>query len=179
MIDRTRGEVHIGEVIDMVADAFEQVINAGPLAREPCMKLKISLMDTKLHEDAIHRGPAQVYPAVRDAIRAAMQGANATIFEPIQVLQIDSEMKYMSSITSLVQSKRGQVINVEQEGEHISMRAKMPVAEMMGFASDLRGATEGRGMFSIVDQLFAKLSPDLREKVIRQIRQRKGLAENE
>src|SRR3989338_3497499 len=41
LLDKTKGEVHIGEVIDMVADAFEQVIDAGPLAREPCMKLKI------------------------------------------------------------------------------------------------------------------------------------------
>ncbi|HLD37204.1 MAG TPA: elongation factor EF-2 [Candidatus Nanoarchaeia archaeon] len=179
LLDKTKGEVHIGEVIDMVADAFEQVIDAGPLAREPCMKLKILLMDTKLHEDAIHRGPAQVYPAVRDGIRGAMESANATVFEPVQVLQIDSEMRYMSNVTSLVQSKRGQMMHVEQEGEHISMRVKMPVSEMIGFASDLRGATEGRGTFSVVDQLFAKLPNELRDKTIKQIRQRKGLAENE
>ena len=61
--DDTRGEVHIGEVIEMVLDAFEMVVDQGPLAREPCIKMKISLDDTKLHEDAIHRGPAQVYPA--------------------------------------------------------------------------------------------------------------------
>ena len=58
-LDETRGEVHIGEVIEMIMDAFEMVMDAGPLAREPCMKMKISLIDIRLHEDAIHRGPAQ------------------------------------------------------------------------------------------------------------------------
>ena len=68
-MDETRGEVHIGEVIEMIMDAFEMVMDEGPLAREPCMKMKVSLVDIKLHEDAIHRGPAQVYPAVREAIQ--------------------------------------------------------------------------------------------------------------
>ena len=71
--DETRGEVHIGEVIEMILDAFEMVMDQGPLAREPCMRMKVTLEDIKLHEDAIHRGPAQVYPAVREAITEAMK----------------------------------------------------------------------------------------------------------
>lgn len=177
--DRTRGEVHIGEILDMVMDAFEQVVNAGPLAREPCLKLKIMLTDTKLHEDAIHRGPAQVYPAVRTATRESMQDAKTVMFEPVQVLQIEAPLKYMGEITKLIQSKRGQMLNVEQEGEHISMRVKMPVAEMIGLAGDLRGATEGRATFALVDQMFERMPTEIQIKIVRQIRNRKGLAENE
>ncbi len=177
--DRTRGEVHIGEIIDMVMDAFEQVVNAGPLAREPCLKIKAILQDTKLHEDAIHRGPAQVYPAVRDAMRAAMNDAKTVIFEPLQILQIEAPLKYMGEITKLVQSKRGQMLNVEQEPTHVSMRVKLPVQEMIGLAGDLRGATEGRGTFSLVDQMFERMPTEIQNKVVKQIRDRKGLAENE
>jgi len=177
--ERTRGEVHIGEVIDMVCDAFEQVVNAGPLAREPCVKMKAILIDTKLHEDAIHRVPAQVYPAVRDAIRAAMQDAKTVMFEPIQILQVEAPLSYMGEITRLVQSKRGQLLNVDQEIDTISMKVKMPVAEMIGLAGDLRGATEGRASFSLVDQMFERMPTEIQEKVIRQIRNRKGLADNE
>ena len=79
-MDETRGEVHMIEVLDMVLDAFEMVMDQGPLAREPCMKMKVSLMDIKLHEDAIHRGPAQVYPAVRESITEAMKKRKNTIF---------------------------------------------------------------------------------------------------
>ena len=80
-LDETRGEVHIGEVIDMVLDAFEMVVDAGPLAREPCMRMKVSLIDIRLHEDAIHRGPAQVYPAVREGMTEAIKTAGAALFE--------------------------------------------------------------------------------------------------
>ena len=177
--ERTRGEVHMGEVIDMVCDAFEQVVNAGPLSREPCVKMKAMLVDTKLHEDAIHRGPAQVYPAVRDTIRASMQDAKTVMFEPIQILQVEAPLSYMGEITRLVQSKRGQLLNVDQEIDSVSMKVKMPVAEMIGLAGDLRGATEGRASFSLVDQMFERMPTEIQEKVIRQIRNRKGLADNE
>lgn len=175
LMDQTRGIVHIGEVIEMVRDAFEQVMREGPLAREPGVKLKVALTDCKLHEDAIHRGPAQVLPAVREALRGAMVNAKAVIFEPLQILQIESPVEYMSEISKLVQNKRGQLLDMKQEGEHLTVRAKMPVAEMFGLASDLRSATNGRGVYFIVDQMFEKLQTDLQQKVIKQIRERKGL----
>jgi len=177
--DQTRGVVQIGEVIEMVLDAFEQVMVGGPLAREPCMKLKVSLMDTKLHEDAIHRGPAQVYPAMREAIRGAMAQAKTMIYEPLQVLQIEAPSQYMGELSKLVANKRGQLISMDQQGEQLTVKAKMPVAEMFGLASDLRSATGGRGNYFIVDQEFEKLPEGLQEKIIKQIRQRKGLGENE
>ncbi len=174
LVDMTRGEVHIGEVIEMVTDAFEQVIIGGPLAKEPCFKVRVMLVDTKLHEDAIHRGPAQVYPAVRDAIRAAMLNARPVMFEPVQTLQIDAPADYTGEISKLVQNRRGQLLDLQQEGEHLIVKAKMPVAEMFGFTSDLRSATGGRGNEFLVDQNFEKLPQELQEKIIRQIKERKG-----
>jgi len=179
LLDCTKGEVHIGEVIEMVLDAFEQVMDAGPLAREPCAKLKISLADIKLHEDAIHRGPAQVYPAVRDAITEAMRNANATMFEPIQTHLIEAPLDMMGDVTKLVSSKRGQLLDVTNEGGQTQIKAEIPVAEMIGWASDLRSATEGRGVSSLMDQTFKKMPRELQENVIRKIRDRKGLAENQ
>ncbi len=178
-LEKTRGEVHIGEVIDLVLDAFEQVCNNGPLTREPCMKMKISLVDTKLHEDAIHRGPAQVYPAIRDAIHLAMRDANACLFEPIQVHLIEAPSDFLSSVTGLISSKRGQLLDVRQEASGVTVKGKIPVAEMIGWSNDLRSATEGRGVSSLVDQTFEKMPNELQLETIRKIRQRKGLAENQ
>jgi len=178
-LNKIKGEVHIGEVIDLVLDAFEQVVNAGPIAREPCTKLKVSLVDIKLHEDAIHRGPAQVYPAVRDAMRAAMLTAKPVLFEPLQTLLFEAPLNFMGAVTKLIQSKRGQLIDVQQSAVDCAIKAKMPVAEMIGLASDLRSATEGRGSFSMIDQSFEKMPGNIQEIVVKQIRSRKGLAENE
>ncbi len=177
-LNKTKGEVHIGEVIDMVMDGFEQVIDAGVLAREPCMKLKVSLIDIKLHEDAIHRGPAQVYPAMRDAIRMSIDSASPSIFEPVQTLLVESPIDFMGDVTSLFQGKRGQILDIKQEA-HMEMKVNLPVAEMIGLASDLRSATEGRGTFSMIDQKFEKVPTNLQPEVVKKIRDRKGMAENE
>ncbi len=178
LIDGTRGEVHIGEVIEMVIEGFEQVMNEGPLAREPGMKMKVTLTDTKLHEDAIHRGPAQVLPAVRDAIKEAMLKAQAAMYEPMQIIEIDAPAQFLGEISKLVQNKRGQLQDVEQSDEYIKVKSKLPVAEMFGLTNDLRSATEGRGSHYVIDQVFERLPFDLQQKVITNIRKRKGLTEN-
>ncbi len=175
LIDGTRGIVHIGEIIEMVMDMFEDVMNAGPIAREPCFSVKVILDDVKLHEDAIHRGPAQLYPAVRDGIRGAMLMARPVIFEPVQTLSFEAPVDFMGEISKLIQNKRGQLIDVQQESETITVIGKLPVGEMFGLASDLRSATEGRGSSSLVDQTFEKLPEELQAKVIQKIRDRKGL----
>jgi elongation factor 2 len=178
-LDKTKGEVHMQEVIELMLDAFEQVIKAGPIAREPCIKLKVSIVDIKLHEDAIHRGPAQVYPAVRDSIRAAFDTAKPCIYEPVQTMLFEGPIDFMGEMTKLIQSKRGQLISVEQTPATVELRAKLPVAEMIGLASDLRSATEGRGTFSMVDQAFEKMPRSIQEDVVKKVRSRKGLAANE
>lgn len=179
LLDKTRGIVAIGEVIELVMDAFEQVCDQGPLAREPSMKLKVSLIDCKLHEDAIHRGPAQVIPAVRDAIKLCMLDAKPVLFEPLQLLKFEGPINFMSEIISIIQSKRGQIYNVTQEEDRVSIEAKMPVSEMLGLSNDLRSATEGRATFYLIDQMFDQVPRELQEKIIKQIRDRKGLSENQ
>jgi len=178
-LDETRGEVHIGEVIEMILDAFEMVMDEGPLARDPCMKLKVTLSDIRLHEDAIHRGPAQVYPAVRDAIKEAMKSANPVILEPLQIHVIDMPGEYMGAVTKLVGSKRGQMLDMKQEEGTAEIKAKIPVAEMIGWSNDLRSTTEGKGISSILDQTFEKVPAAIQDSIIRKIRDRKGLSENQ
>jgi len=175
LIDSSKGIVHIGEVIELIMDGFEQVMREGPLAREPGIKMVVRLKDTTLHEDAIHRGPSQVLPAVRESIRGAMVDAQAVLFEPLQILQVDIPAEYLGEISKLAGNKRGQLLTVEQEGVHITCKIKLPVAEMFGLSNDLRSATEGRGSFFVVDQAFERLPNELQDKVIKSIRQRKGL----
>lgn len=175
LIDDTRGQVHMGEVIELIMDMFEDVIKAGPVAREPCTKIKVLLKDMKLHEDAIHRGPAQVYPAVREGIRLAMMDAKPIIFEPVQIMLFEAPAEFTGEISKLVSNKRGQLLDMEQTEAQVSIKAKIPVGEMFGFSSELRSATGGRGIQSLIDQKFEKMPEELQTKLRSQIMQRKGL----
>ncbi len=178
-VDQTKGIVQINEIMEMVLDMFEDVMNAGPIAKEPCINVRVNLVDCKLHEDAIHRGPAQIYPTVREGIRTAMMGAGPVVFEPKQILHIEAPADCMGEISKLISNKRGQLLEMNQEGVLVIARAKMPVGEMFGWSSDLRSATGGRGNSSLVDQMFEKLPAELQEKIVKQIRERKGLTEGQ
>ncbi len=177
--DATRGIVQIGEIMELILDMFEDVMNAGPLAREPCVKVKVVLDDAKLHEDAIHRGPAQTYPAVRDGIRGAMMQAGPVMYEPLQIHLIEAPIEYTGDLTKLVSNKRGTLLDMRQEGMMVVLTAKLPVAEMLGWSSDLRSATGGRGYSSLKDQTFEKIPGELQGKIIQQLRTRKGLTEGQ
>jgi len=175
-MDNTRGIVHIGEVMEMLLDMFEDIMKGGPLAKEPCIGIMVKLNDLKLHEDTIHRGPAQFYPAVRESLRGAIMQAGPVLFEPLQTLRIEAPNEYMGELSKLVSSKRGQLLSMDQEGEITVMIAKMPVGELIGWSNDLRSATGGRGNSSLVDQTFEKLPGELQDKIRNQIISRKGLS---
>ncbi len=176
-IDETRGQVHVGEVMEMVLDMFEDVMKSGPLAREPCVKMKVCLKDMKLHEDAIHRGPAQTYPAVREGIKDAIRQAGAVMYEPLQILLIEAPVVHMGDVSKLVSNRRGQLLDMEQEGSQLNAHAKMPVAELFGWSSDLRSATAGRGISSLADQMFERAPAEQQERIVKSIRERKKLSE--
>ncbi len=175
LVESTKGVIHIGEIIEMIIEMFEDVMGAGPIAREPCIGLKVSIMDAKLHEDSIHRGPAQLYPAVREGIRGAILNSGAVLYEPRQTLQFEAPAEFLGDIIKLVSNKRGQLLETNQEGDHIVIKGKIPVAEMFGLASEVRSITSGRGAYFLVDQIYEKLPDELQGKVIQQIRERKGL----
>ena len=177
--DQTRGLVLLPEAIDSIMDGWRLVIDGGPLAKEPVMKTKLILLDAKLHVDHMHRGPAQIYPAVRLGMFEAMKKGGAAVLEPIQTHLVEAPVDFMGAVTQLIGSKRGVLLDVQQEGIDTHIKAKIPVAEMIGWSNDLRSSTEGRGISSLMDQHFQKLPGELQNDVIRKIRTRKGLAENQ
>lgn len=177
--DRTRGIVLLGEIIESIMDGWKLIVDGGPLAREQLTKTKVVLHDIKIHVDHMHRGPAQVYPAMRLGMQQAMQQAGAGLLEPIQTHMIEAPLDFMGTVTNLVASKRGILMDVQQEAGQVMVKAQIPVAEMIGWSNDLRSATEGRGISSLMDQQFRPLPRELQAQVIYKIRQRKGLSENQ
>ena len=178
LVDVTKGIQYLNETMELVTEAFERVMDNGPLCGEPCTGIKIKLTDAKLHEDAIHRGPAQVLPAVSDAIKEAVLRAKPTLLEPVQVIRIDVPEELMSNAMNQVQNRRGTVLDVKTEMGAAIVQSKLPVAEMFGFEGQLKSATGGKGFYSLVDVRFERLPEDLKTATIQKIRERKGLSKD-
>jgi len=176
-INMTKGIQYLNETMELVLDGWREALAGGPLADELVQNTKIRLVDVKLHEDAIHRGPAQVIPAVRSAVKAGILLAGDTLLEPLQKIQITVPALQMGSATSEIQGRRGQVFDMITEGDSMNIIGRVPVAEMFGFAGDIRSATEGRAMWSTEFIGFEPVPANLLKEVVISIRKRKGLKE--
>ncbi len=177
LIDMTKGIQYLNETMELIIEGIHEALAGGPLADEPVQNLKMRLVDVKLHEDAIHRGPAQVIPAVRSAIKAGILLAGDSLLEPVQKIQITVPTDQMGSATSQIQGRRGQVFDMQSEGDTITVVGKAPVAELFGFAGDIRSATEGRAMWSTEFAGFEFVPAGMVKEVVTSIRKRKGLKE--
>ncbi len=176
-IDMTKGIQYLNETMELVLEGWREALRGGPLADEQVQNLKVRLVDVKLHEDAIHRGPAQVIPAVRSAVKAGLLMAGDSLLEPTQKIQITVPSEQMGAATSQIQGRRGQVFDMLSEGDTMTIVGKAPVAELFGFAGDVRSATEGRAMWSTEFAGFEIVPAGMVDEVVKGIRRRKGLKE--
>jgi elongation factor 2 len=176
-LDMTKGIQYLNETMELILEGIHEALAGGPLADEPVQNIKMRLVDVKLHEDAIHRGPAQVIPAVRSAIKAGVLLAGDSLLEPVQKIQITVPTDQMGAATSQIQGRRGQVFDMQSEGDTITVIGKAPVAELFGFAGDIRSATEGRAMWNTEFAGFEIVPQGMVKEVVTAIRKRKGLKE--
>tara|TARA_A100001037_G_scaffold304138_1_gene340015 strand:- start:19005 stop:21191 length:2187 start_codon:yes stop_codon:yes gene_type:complete len=175
ILDETKGIQYLNETMELVLEGFEEALDEGSLAREPVQGALVRLLDVKLHEDAIHRGPAQVIPAVRDALQKALIASHARLLEPVQNVRIDVPSEHMGPASGEIQGRRGRIDDMYQEGNRMIVEGVAPVFEMLGFSSDIRSATEGRASWNTENAGFEPLADNLQTETILNIRKRKGL----
>ncbi|OGS43127.1 MAG: elongation factor EF-2 [Euryarchaeota archaeon RBG_13_57_23] len=175
LLDMTKGIQYLHETMELIKDAYDEAMNQAPLANEKCMAMKVMLVDAKLHEDSIHRGPAQVIPAARSAIYGAMCQAGRVLYEPVQKVFINVPEDMMGNAIREIQQRRGIIEDMKQEGDITTVQGKCPVAEMFGFAASIRSATSGRALWSTENMGFEPMPREVQDKIVPQIRQRKGL----
>ncbi|PSP57593.1 elongation factor EF-2 [Halobacteriales archaeon QH_7_66_36] len=175
LVDDTKGIQHLNETMELVIEGLEEALNDGPLAAEPVRGALLRLHDARLHEDAIHRGPAQVIPATRDAVHTALMDAGVRLLEPIQDVRIDVPNEHMGAASGEIQGRRGRVDDMYQEGDLMVVEGIAPVDEMIGFSSDIRSATEGRASWNTENAGFRVMADNLQPETITRIRERKGM----
>ncbi len=173
--DMTKGIQYLFETRELLKEAFVEVMKSGPTANEPCQGIFVKLVDAKLHEDAIHRGPAQVIPAARNAIYGSMTISEPTLLEPMQKVFISTPQELMGDASRELNQRRAEVKDMITEGDSINIDSKAPIAEMFGFASAIRSATGGRVLWNTENLGFEPIPKHLQDEVVKQIRERKGL----
>ncbi|MDG6224313.1 MAG: elongation factor EF-2 [Candidatus Thermoplasmatota archaeon] len=174
-VNCTKGIQYLHETKELLIEAFLEATNKGPRTWEPVQGVMVKLMDAKLHEDSIHRGPGQVIPAARSGIYGAMVEAGTSLLEPRVKLFITAPQDLLGPINRELNSRRCTIEDMPMEGDQVTVVSKAPVAELFGFAGAIRGATQGRALWTTEFQGFELIPREMLDSITREIRTRKGL----
>jgi elongation factor 2 len=176
LVNRIKGRQYVEEVIDNVRSGFQEAVHACVLAKEPAYGLKVCLEDITVHEDPVHRGPAQILPMTWRPIWACFLLSDPKLLEPILSFECKVPNDFVSSVLSLVQKRRGRVLEMTTEEEMMTVKAEMPVSESFGIAEELRSSTQGRAFWATQFSRWAPVPEQMQLDVIRQIRERRNLS---
>ena len=169
----TKGVQYLSECKELIIEAYIETMSQGPRTREPVTGVMVRLVDAKLHEDAIHRGPAQVIPAVRQGIYGAMMSIGTYLMEPRQKVFISVPQDMMGSVTSMMQQRRSTIDDMKSEGDMTVITSTSPISEMFGFAGDLRSATQGKAEFTMEFGRYRPVPKSVSEELIKKFQEDK------
>ncbi len=175
MIDLTKGIQYLREAREMIIAGFRWACQAGPLCEEPIRGVKIKLMDAQLHEDPVHRGPAQIMPAIRRAILGSFLTAKPVLLEPVYKIGISVPAQWVGECSSIITRKRGRILSSGQKGALTMITGYIPVAETFGLSAEMRSATSGHAFWQCTFDHWEKTPENVAAEVIKQIRERRGL----
>jgi elongation factor 2 len=175
LCNRIKGRQYVDEIIDHVKGGFREAVHAAPLAKEPAYGLKINLEDVTVHEDPVHRGPAQILPMTWRPIFCAFLLSDPKLLEPLLSFECKVPQDFVSPVIALVQKRRGKILDMPTEEDMIIVKAEMPVSESFGIADELRSSTQGRAFWATQFSRWAQVPEQLQAETVKQIRERRGL----
>ena len=175
LINASRGVTYMTEIMELVVQGFEEAMARGPLAHEKVVGVKVRVLDGTIHEDPVHRGPAQILSTVRNPIYEGMLRVGVKLQEPKQKLLVQVPHDYSGAVINLLQGKRGQLDDMVQEGEITEVHSNIPVSEMFGLSNTMRSATQGRAVWYQEYAGYEDLPKNLQNDIVRKIRTRKGI----
>jgi elongation factor 2 len=177
IVDLTKGVQYLREVRDMIIAGFRWACGNGPLCEEPIRGLKVKVMDATLHEDPVHRGPAQIMPASRRGILGSFLSSNPVILEPIYKIGVSTPVQWVGEVSSLITRKRGRITSSEQKGPLTVVTGYIPVSETFGLSAEMRSSTSGHAFWQTTFDHWEKAPESIAAEIIQSTRERRGLSQ--
>jgi elongation factor 2 len=175
LIDETKGVQYLQESMDSIRSGFDDVIRNGPIAHEQVRGVKFVLHHFVPHEDPAHRGLAQLMPATRRAMLGSMLIADPVLLEPILGIEVKCPQDLIGQVSSVLSSKRGKLLNVEQKGIIAIMQGEVPASETFDLSEKMRGATAGKALWNTYFKAWQPVPNSIFRTLVADVRKRKGL----
>jgi elongation factor G len=152
------------EYIPAVERGIVDAMAEGPYAKFPMVDISVTVFDGSSHEVDSSEQAFRICATI--GFREACRKAGLELLEPIMTVEVVAPEDYTGAVTSSLCSKRGKIMNMEAKGKICILTARVPLAEMFGYASELRNITSGRGEFSMHFEHYAAVPYSIAEEIV-------------
>ena len=152
------------EYIPAVGEGIEEAMKAGILGGFPVVGVHANVYDGSYHE--VDSSEMAFHIAGSLAFKEAMQKGAPVLLEPIMKVEVSTPEDYMGDVIGDINSRRGRIEGMDDIGGGKMIRGFVPLAEMFGYATDLRSKTQGRGNYSMFFDKYEQVPKNVQEKVL-------------
>ena len=164
-VDAVVGGTVPREYIGSVKAGLEDALNGGMIAGYPVVDIKATLFDGSYHD--VDSSEMAYKVAASLALKEAGKKCEPVLLEPIMSVEVVAPADYLGSVMGDISSRRGMIEGQEERGNAIVVRGSVPLAEMFGYATDLRSFTQGRGTYTMQMDRYEPVPKSIREEIIK------------
>ena len=173
-VNDVRGGTIPTEYISSCDKGFKGMVKEGQLVGAPVVGIKVTINDGNSH--AVDSSDNAFQAAARGAFRQAYMQAKPIILEPIMKLSVEGPAELQGGILRTIMSRRGMIIGTTEESGFTRVDANVPLAEMFGYSTDLRSATQGKAEFTLEFERYAPAPREVSEQLIKEAELRRAAA---
>jgi elongation factor G len=163
-IDKIVGGKIPREYISSVDLGIQEAMESGVLAGYPVVDIRVTLVDGSFHE--VDSSEMAFKIAGSMAFKNAMQRAKPKLLEPVMAVEVVTPEEYLGDVMGDLNSRRGRVEGLEPRGNAQAIRAKVPLATMFGYATDLRSTTQGRATFTMQFDRYEEVPQSIAGEIV-------------
>ena len=170
-VDEVKGGSIPREFIPACDKGFQEAMHKGPLIGFPIVGVKCTINDGQSHP--VDSSELAFRTAALMGFREAYNKAKPTILEPMMLVEVQFPEEFQGAVIGQLNQRRGAIISTEKHETYVQALAEVPLADMFGYSTDLRSATQGKGEFSMEFKRYAELPKQQRETMVLEFRSKK------
>ena len=163
-IDATVGGSIPKEYIPSVDKGIQEALETGVIAGYPVQDIKVTLVDGSYHE--VDSSEAAFKIAGSMAIKEALRRSDPVLLEPVEAVEVETPEQYMGDVMGNLSGRRGKIEGMEDRTNTKVIKAKVPLGEMFGYATDLRSQTQGRASYTMQFDCYEPVPKSIRDEIV-------------
>ncbi len=167
-VDKITGGSIPKEYIPAVDAGIQEALTSGVLAGYPTVDVRVTLVDGSYHD--VDSSEMAYKIAGSMAVKDAARKASPVLLEPVMAVEVVTPEEYMGDVIGDLSSRRGKVEGMEQRGNSQVVRAQVPLADMFGYATDLRSRTQGRATYTMQFDAYNEVPESISKEIVARAR---------